>query len=300
MEETYQKKERSSRGNPDFSRQNGSVNGESIYPMFSELTTDEDLWRNYAETHSVDIRNHFIKKYLGLVKNAAKRIHEQRHLPIYTDPEDLTSAGLFGLMDAIDNFDLDNREGIRFEGYCIGRVRGEILSYLRDTDWVPRLIRTREKIMYKARQSLEKLLGRSPSEPEIQQALNMDDSEYKKIQKDGTTAKIESLNAKVYDKDLGTVEFGKTRKDPKQEDPVSNVEKKSFWSYLTKRFSRAERMLITLYYRENLTMREIGEALGLHESGATHMHSNILKRLKSQMKEAYNGNTREVYYELLA
>ena len=139
-----------------------------------------EVWVQYKAEGGEPIRNMLVERYLPLVKYNADRIHSK--LPDEVDVEDLMSAGIFGLMDAIDAFDLER--GVKFETYCAPRIRGAILDELRSMDWVPRLVRSRSSTVEAARKSLQMENGVKPTDPEIAQKLNMNSEEFAKIRKD--------------------------------------------------------------------------------------------------------------------
>ena len=135
----------------------------------------EGVWREYKSTGETKLRNQLIEKYLPLVRYIAERLLAK--LPQNIELDDLTSAGIFGLMDAIDAFSLDR--GVKFETYCAPRIRGAILDELRSMDWVPRLVRSRTAKFEKARKSLEKEHGRAPTEDEIAKKIGLNKEEFK-------------------------------------------------------------------------------------------------------------------------
>src|SRR5688572_457935 len=140
----------------------------------------EEVWAEYKRTASAQIRNFLLERYLEIVRYTAERLHMR--LPSEVDVEDLMSAGLFGLMDAIDAFDPDR--GVKFETFCAQRVRGSIFDELRAMDWVPRLVRARTAKVERARKSLEMELGRKPTEKEICDRLEVNGAEFQKLSKD--------------------------------------------------------------------------------------------------------------------
>ena len=117
------------------------------------------LWRDYRSEPTVELRNHLVERYLPLVKYNAERIWSR--LPEGVELDDLISAGVFGLMDAIEAFDLER--GVKFETYCVPRIRGAMLDELRTMDWVPRLVRSKHTKLEESRKSLEASLGRPPT-----------------------------------------------------------------------------------------------------------------------------------------
>jgi RNA polymerase sigma factor for flagellar operon FliA len=241
----------------------------------------EEVWCEYKRTGSEAIRNHLIEHYLDIVRYTAERMHMR--LPGEVDVEDLMSAGLFGLMDAIDAFDLDR--GVKFETYCAQRIRGAIFDELRAMDWVPRLVRSRTAKVERARKALEMELGRRPTDREICERLSVDEGEYQKLSKDSRPVGVVSLNRKWFEtdssKDIREIDV---IHDTRQENPLSEVQRKDLKLLITKGLSRAERLIVILYYYEEMTMKEIGMTLDLSESRVSQMHSSILARLKAQMQ----------------
>ncbi|MEO1129809.1 MAG: FliA/WhiG family RNA polymerase sigma factor [Planctomycetota bacterium] len=240
----------------------------------------EDIWLLYDREPTETIRNFLMERFLPLVRYNAERIYTR--LPDEVDIEDLMSAGLFGLKDAIDAFDLER--GVKFETYCAPRIRGAILDELRSMDWVPRLVRHRTARVEGVRQKLEMEYGRKPTDEEISTALGVDDDEVKKIVKDGSAVSITSLNRQRYQGDGREVREIDIIQDDTQSDPLSEIQSRDLKNLLTKGLSRAERLIVILYYYEQMTMKEIGATLDLSESRVSQMHSSILARLKAQLQ----------------
>lgn len=239
------------------------------------------VWVLYREHRCQSIRNFLVEKYLDIVRYAAERMHVK--LPKEVDVGDLIGAGQFGLMDAIDAFDLDR--GVKFETYCGTRIRGAIFDELRAMDWVPRLVRSRSSKVDVARRDIEMALGRKATDQEIADKLQLDKGEYKKVNRDSKPVGLVSLNRKWSDSDSSKElrEIDVIR-DNKQENPLRTVQRQDLQSLITKGLIRAERLIIILYYYEEMTMKEIGQTLDLSESRVSQMHSSILQRLKAQMQ----------------
>lgn len=241
----------------------------------------QEIWVEYKKIGGEPLRNILLEHYLALVKYNAERIHTK--LPDEVDVEDLMSAGIFGLMDAIDGFDMDR--GVKFETFCAPRIRGAILDELRAMDWVPRLVRSRSSQVDQARKSLEKEFGRTPTEDEIAKKLNVSKDEFSKIRKDAGAVHVTSLSRKWFEtdsnKDVREIDI---LEDAKQVNPLSQVQRRDLKDLITKGLSRAERLIVILYYYEEMTMKEIGVTLDLSESRVSQMHSSILARLKAQMQ----------------
>jgi len=240
----------------------------------------DHIWGQFHKTRDDHHRNLLMEHYRDLVKYCAERVHSK--LPGKVELDDLISAGTFGLMDAIDAF--DPSRGVKFETYCSPRIKGSILDELRSMDWVPRLVRARAHQLSRATHSLETHLGRKPTEEEIAEELDIDMEEFDKLQRDATAASQVSLNTKYNEgdseKDIREIDV---IKDEKSENPVTEAQKRDLKNLLTKGLTRAERLIIVLYYYEEMTMKEIGATLDLSESRVSQMHSSIVARLKAQM-----------------
>jgi len=249
--------------------------------MKTDKQTDiQEVWDRFHETHDDIYRNLLMEHYRDLVRYSAERLHSK--LPDKVELDDLISAGIFGLMDAIDAYDPER--GVKFETYCAPRVKGSILDELRSMDWVPRLVRARAHQLSRATNALELNLGRKPLAEEIAQELQVDMIEFNRLQRDAKAVGLVSLNTKCNDgegdKDVCEIDV---IKDRKSKNPLIEAQKRDLKNLLTKGLSRAERLIIVLYYYEEMTMKEIGATLDLSESRVSQMHSSIVARLKAQM-----------------
>ena len=235
----------------------------------------EAYWAEYKQQPSEDIRNILIEHYLPQVKSVAQRIHAR--LPNEVDIDDLMSVGVFGLIDAIRGFDLDRR--VTFETYCGQRIRGAILDELRAMDRAPRLVRSRSAKLEKARRNLEMQFGRKPTDEELSKELDVSEDEYAKIKRDASVSRVVSLSRKWFETDSNK----DVREDARQVNPFAHVSRRDLKDMITRGLSRAERLIIVLYYDEQMTMKEIGVTLDLSESRVSQMHSSILARLKARL-----------------
>ncbi len=246
-----------------------------------EARPTNELWQEYAQERTPELRNYFVEKYLHLVRYNAERVYTR--LPDEVDIEDLMSAGLFGLMDAIDAYDLERQ--VKFETYCAPRIRGAILDELRSMDWVPRLVRYRTARIEEARQQILMDTGVQPTDQQISEFLGIEGEEFDKYKRDGSPVGTISITRKCFSSD-GTREVREIDviKDDRQSDPFREAQRKDLKGLITKGLSRAERLILVLYYYEDMTMKEIGATLDLSESRVSQMHSSILLRLKAQMQ----------------
>ena len=250
--------------------------------MATRVTEDiAELWKTYKKDQTnQELRNILIERYLPLVRYNAERVWAK--LPEGVDLNDLISAGVFGLMDAIDAFDLER--GVKFETYCVPRIRGAMLDELRTMDWVPRLVRSKHTKLEEARKSLEASLGRPPRPDEMAVKMGMSLEEFAKMTGDATAVSLVSLNKKWYEtdsyKDVREIDI---LEDKKAEDPTHRLQNRDLMRLVTRGLNRNERLIIILYYYEDMTMKEIGATLDLSESRVSQMHSSIVSRLQAQL-----------------
>ena len=243
--------------------------------------TTRYLWTKFREQNTEIERNKLIEKYLPLVKSIAEKIAAR--LPSSVDSNDLQSAGVFGLMHAIRGFDLTR--GVRFETYCAGRIRGAILDELRNLDWVPRLVRNRCSTLDKASKELERELGHRPDDTEIAARMEISVEELEEIKRDAHPVNMVSLNTDMPDaednKPLRRLDFMEDKRTP---DPLENINRQDMIELIGKGLSREERLVVLLYYYENLTMKEIGIALDVTESRVCQIHTLILDKLRRRLE----------------
>jgi RNA polymerase sigma factor FliA len=249
--------------------------------MVTQVDLDiPQVWLAYRETENVEYRNRLVERYLSLVKYNAERIWAR--LPDGVELDDLISAGTFGLMDAIDAFDLNR--GVKFETYCVPRIRGAMLDELRTMDWVPRLVRSKSAKMEIARKALEAEYGRPPRPDELAARLGITLDQLAEYVGEATAVSLVSLNKKWYEtdsyKDVREIDI---LEDKKAEDPTNRLQNRDLMKLVTKGLNRNERLIIILYYYEDMTMKEIGATLDLSESRVSQMHSSIVARLQSQL-----------------
>ena len=253
--------------------------------MATKLSQEEvlEIWKEYKKDQTNQrLRNKLIERFLPLVRYNAERVWAK--LPDGVDLNDLMSAGVFGLMDAIDAYDLSR--GVKFETYCVPRIRGAMLDELRTMDWVPRLVRSKASKLEAARKAVEAQYGRPPTDEEIAAKMELPMEEYEKHKADASAVNLVSLNKKWYEtdsyKDVREIDI---LEDGKGEDPTDSIQKRDIMRLVTKGLNRNERLIMILYYYEELTMKEIGATLGLSESRVSQMHSSIVNRLKDQLRK---------------
>jgi RNA polymerase sigma factor for flagellar operon FliA len=253
-----------------------------------------EVWVKFkADPTNIPLRNQLIERYTPLVRYNGERLRSK--LPEGVELDDLVSAGIFGLMDAIDAFDMER--GVKFETYCVPRIRGAMLDELRTMDWVPRLVRSKASKLNEATKLLEAKYGRAPTTHELSEYMGISIDELEKMKVDASAVGLVSLNKKWYEtdsyKDVREIDV---LEDKRSEDPTRRVNKSDLMRLVTKGLNRNERLIIILYYYEELTMKEIeivkliaqgltskeiGDKLFVsHRTIETHRH-NILKKLDS-------------------
>jgi RNA polymerase sigma factor for flagellar operon FliA len=230
------------------------------------------LWLEYQQSRRQETRDKLIEQYLSLVKLVAGRI--AIGLPQHVDKEDLTSNGFFGLLDAIERY--DPMRGIKFETYAVARIRGSILDAIRAQDWVPTTIRQKAKHYEQTVAGLENRLGRSASDEEIAEALQ--------ITVEGLNSLLNQLNAATI---IPLEEFTKSETPAAQLiSPTHYIEEAEVKATLAKAIDNLpekERIVISFYYYEGLTLREISVILKLTEARISQLHTKAIFRLRGAL-----------------
>ncbi len=221
-------------------------------------------------------------EHLPVVRFLARRIHER--LPQHVDIEDLVSAGVVGLMDAFTKFDPDKK--VQFRSYAQFRIRGAILDSLRTLDWSPRELRRKGRAVEEAIRSLTAKLGRPPGEPEVAAEMALSLDEYQQLLGELKGLEIGTLHMER-NEDSGEEELAYVPGKP-DEDPLFRCLRGELEGRLTEAISNLpdrERLVMTLYYYEEMTMREIGLALGVVESRVSQVHASAVVHLRAALKD---------------
>ncbi len=248
--------------------------------MVKATAETERLWRKYKQTGDSGLRNHLILRYLPLVKYISDRIFAR--LPRRVDIRDLHSAGIFGLIRAIERFDMSR--GIKFETYCSVRVRGSILDELRAQDWVPRPVRHRTQMLKLAQDELQGELGRTATDQEIASHMGVDQAEVRNLGRESAATTFVSLSGSGDENDAhGGLQRLDLLAEGADSDPVEQLQKADIAEIINRNLDEKERQVLILYYYENLTMREIGRFLNLSESRVCQIHARIMDRLKEDL-----------------
>ena len=245
----------------------------------------KDLWRRFKEDGDQGARERLVLAYAPLVKYVAGRMSSG--LPAHVEEADLISYGLLGLISAIERFE-PSRE-IRFETFAITRIKGSIIDELRSLDWVPRSVRARAREIERANAKLEHQLHRAPNDKEMSEALDMSVEEFQESLVKISNSSVVALDElwTVSDASGDTVSLLDTIQDPAAVDPAQEMDLTDMRDRLADAIARLperEKLVVALYYYENLTLREIGEVLGVTESRVSQLHTKAVLRLKSRLQ----------------
>lgn len=245
--------------------------------------TVTDLWDSYRADPTRLARDRLILHYSPLVKYVAGRVAVG--LPQNVEQADLVSYGIFGLIDAIEKF--DQGRGFKFETYAISRIKGAILDELRSIDWVPRSVRAKGRAVERAFSKLEARLKRSPTEAELAEELDMTDSQLQAVLGQLSLTGVAALDEMLGDRGDATT-LGDTIPDS-GDSPGALLERSELRGQLAEAIERMperEKMVLTLYYFENLTLSQIGEVLGVTESRVSQIHTKSVLQLRSRLQAA--------------
>ncbi len=243
----------------------------------------QEVWNDFAKTRNVDARNTLVLEYVPLVKIIARRMLPTYHKHVEFD--DLMSSGLLGLMDAVDKF--DPTKEVKFETYATLRIRGEIIDQIRKQDWAPISLRQKIKKVEDGYATLEAQMGRSVNEREVATFLEMPEDDIKKTLDDSHTFNMMCLDEVLVDR-MKSDELLVSR----EETPEESADNKEMLNLLAKyidTLTEKERLVISLYYYEELTLKEIGVTLGVTESRVSQIHSKAMMSLRTKLTAAIKG-----------
>lgn len=244
----------------------------------------DGLWEALQEDSSQDARQALVEAHVGLVRYVAGRLAVG--LPHYLEFPDLYGAGLLGLIQAIDNF--DRSRGIKFETYAIPRIRGAILDELRSQDWFPRSLRRKSREVEEAYARLESKLGRAASDEEVANDLDLSLPEFDRLMTQVSAATIVSIETELHPDEGGSVHrIIDTIADLQAAvpgDTLAEDEMRGLIVACLDELSEKERLVLTLYYYEELTLREIGEVLQVTESRVCQVHTKAIFRLRGKLE----------------
>ncbi|MEZ6006482.1 MAG: FliA/WhiG family RNA polymerase sigma factor [Planctomycetota bacterium] len=245
------------------------------------------VWEAYRASGDLDLRNQLVEAYYYLVRLMANRVAAR--LPRSIDVQDLRSAGGFGLIRAVEQFDIHN--GTPFESYGALRVRGAILDALRAQDWVPRLVRNRASTWRTTVDGLRAELDREPMDHEVGERMGMTRAEAATLRRESNLTAVFTLSPQEESEDdprmLRRLD---ALVDRGSEMPLEHLVAGDLARAIVRVLSRAEQTVIALYYEEGLTMKEIGHVMGISESRVCQIHTKCLRTLKEHLDEAGHGD----------
>lgn len=246
-----------------------------------------ELWQEFKQTGSQAARERLIIHYSPLVKYVAGRVSVG--LPATIEQADLTSYGIFGLIDAIEKFDVGRN--IKFETYAINRIRGAIIDELRAVDWIPRSVRSKAREVERALAALQSELMRPPTDGELAERLKMSVDDMQGILNQINLVSVVALDElmQIGGEKGEAVSLVDTLEDPGAADPVltfENDEMRHILAGAIGTLPERERLVVTLYYYEGLTLAEIGGVLGVTESRVCQMHTKAVLQLRNRMAES--------------
>jgi RNA polymerase sigma factor for flagellar operon FliA len=242
------------------------------------------LWRRYR-AGDPDAKERLVLTYAPLVKWVAGRMRSA--LPPHVEESDLISYGLEGLIFAIERF--DPKREVRFETFAASRIKGAIIDELRALDWVPRSIRARAREIERTASELEHKLKRAPTEEELARALRMDLGDFRDLISQIASSSIVALDDNWNMASGDAPHLLETISDDRASDPASLTDSTDLRDTLSEAIARLperEKAVVALYYYDNLTLREIGEVLGVTESRVSQLHTKAILRLKGSLREA--------------
>ena len=244
-------------------------------------------WAQFKQQNDPQERQRLLEQYLPLVRNVAGRM--AMGFPKSVEVSDLINTGVIGLIEAMSNF--DPGRGVKFETYAVPRIRGAILDELRSLDWVPRSTRAKSREIDKATARLENELGRTPSQRELAKTLKISTSDLFSAVDDVSSATVLSLDELIYkEEDNRQVPRVETLQDLTSESVLGELEKQELKAYLVQaisNLSEQERLVVALYYYEELTLKEIGEVMQISESRVSQIHTKAVLKLRGMIKEKF-------------
>lgn len=241
----------------------------------------DKLWRQYKATGDPDLKNELLMNYLGLIKSIVRRIMPKYNR--YNEFDDLVNCGVIGLMDAIDKFSLEH--GVRFEAYAVSRIKGEILDYMRSQDWAPPSMRKKISSISRVYEEIENSPEIEDTDEYVAQQLDMSVDQVQKI-----LAQSHMFNLMNFEDSIASsnaINSAPVSEDTLPENRLLDKELKSALVELIDTLPEKERLVITLYYYEELLLRDIADIMGVTESRVSQIHSKVLLKLRNKLKPVF-------------
>jgi RNA polymerase sigma factor FliA len=246
--------------------------------------TPQDLWRRYHQGHDSVAESALVEQHLPLVRSAVGRLSVG--LPDHVDHDDLNSAGLVGLLQALRNYDPSG--GTPFESYARLRIRGAMLDELRRMDWVPRTVHEKARQLQQTIQEMEQRFGRAPTESEVAAELKLSAAEYSDLLDEIRPATFICLDAVCPTEGGEGGSMGEVVADPAGDLPTEQASRNELKAIIFQRLKELpekQRKVMALYYGEDLNLREIAEVLGLTESRICQIHSQAILSIRSYLHQ---------------
>ena len=245
----------------------------------SDLSVQE-LWSRYSRERSLELKNELVMRYLSQVKSIVLRLMPT--YKAYSNYDDMLSCGVLGLMDAVEKYDMSR--DVKFEYYAAMRIKGEIIDNIRKQDWAPSSLRRKIKSISNAYSELEHRLGREPTDSEVAKYLDMSEDELQ-----NTLGKSQMFNIIHFEEMVqndATWEYMVQNNENTLEEEVENREMVDILGRIIDSLPEKEKLVITLYYYEEMTLKEIAEVLGVSESRVSQIHSKVVMKLRNKMQYA--------------
>ena len=254
-----------------------------------EQKTEDELWLEFKKTKSPQLRDKFIRQYMPLVKYVAGKVSVG--MPGSVDFDDLVGYGQFGLLDAINKFDPE--KNVKFKTYAVTRIRGAIFDELRTLDWVPRSVRQKSREIEDTIVQLGSKLGRTASDSEVAGAMGISEDEYHQTILKVSGTSVLSLNDVWYSgEESEHVSIGDCIESPSSLNPDVIVEREEIRRVIIEAINELpekEKMVLVLYYHEDMTFKEIGQVLEVSESRVSQLHTKANLRLRAKLTNIRKG-----------
>ena len=244
----------------------------------------DEVWEQYYATKDINIRNRIVEEYSYLVRIIALKmrgIYQQ-----YGDVEDIVNEGIIALMDAIEKY--DKSKNTKFETYASIRIKGSIIDYVRKQDWIPRKVKSDYKVIKDAEDTLSNKLGRPPTDNEITEHLKMDISDYNKIVSNASGSSILSFEELIEEVNLTEQRIRGHHQQPEHEIELNELHKVLVEN--VNKLNEKEKLIISLYYKEELKLKDIAQILKISNSRVSQIHTAALQKLEKNVRNYLNIN----------
>ncbi len=245
----------------------------------------QDLWLQYGQTKDINIRNTIIVRYSYIVKCIAlKTVGRYQY---FNSMDDIINEGLIALLDAVEKFDAAKQ--VKFETFASIKIRGAMIDYIRKQDCFPRRLKHMAKAINEADDVLSHQLGRIPTNQELADYLHVSLQEYEKMQAETCSMNMLSFEEMIYEKGIENIQIN-TNNDSIHgpEQVIAEQELQEVLTYNIEQLNEKEKMVIALYYKEQLKIKEISSIMGISDSRVSQIHSGALQKMKTHLKEYLN------------